>query len=123
MKTVRSIEINDEQEVVIATPSQTQRGFYTVLDAIGTPARPSKPRGNPKGRRRGETQDKRLEHKVIFKNSKSKLDKNKTIKESENKVKKSDPEKIEDLLGMVKSSLEKMNFTPKKFCELLEKQA
>ena len=31
-------------------PSQTQRSFANILEMIGTPAKPSIPRGNPKGR-------------------------------------------------------------------------
>ncbi|WP_423064027.1 hypothetical protein [Candidiatus Paracoxiella cheracis] len=103
---------------ITATPSQTQRGFSTVLDTVGTPANLCKPRGNPQGRTKGDTQGKRTRHPAIFKNSNSKI---KTIQRTEEKTQNSDPEKIEDLIGIVKSWLDKINFTPEKFYELLQK--
>lgn len=106
-----------------ATPTQTQRGFYMVLDKIGTPAKPCKPRGNPTGRNKGELQDKRTQHPVIFKNTQMKSGKKKTLKDSGKRVKNSDCKKIEDLISVVKSSLNKMNFTTEKFYQLLKKTA
>ena len=118
-----SYQVDNEKSTITATPSQTQRGFSRVLDTIGTPAKPCKPRGNPQGRAKGENQKKRSRHPVIFKSSPSKSSQNKTIKGTEKKVQNSDPEKIEDLIGIVKSSLDKMKFTPEKFYELLQKTA
>lgn len=118
-----SFQVDTEEPLITATPSQTQRGFSTVLDTIGTPAKPCKPRGNPQGRAKGDKQDKRTRHSVIFKSSLSKLSKDKAIKGPDKKPKSSDPEKIEDLINVVKASLGKMNFTPEKFYELLQKTA
>jgi hypothetical protein len=118
-----SFQRDKEQLSITATPSQTQRGFSTVLDTIGTPAKSCRPRGNPQGRAKGEIQEKRTRHPVIFKHSKATLTKIKTIKGCEKKPKNSDPQKIEDLIGIVKLSLDNMNFTPEKFCQLLQKTA
>ncbi|WP_423062300.1 transposase [Candidiatus Paracoxiella cheracis] len=115
-----SFQVDNEKPSITATPSQTQRGFSTVLDTVGTPANLCKPRGNPQGRTKGDTQGKRTRHPAIFKNSNSKI---KTIQRTEEKTQNSDPEKIEDLIGIVKSWLDKINFTPEKFYELLQKTA
>jgi hypothetical protein len=57
----------------IASPTQTQRGFYKLLMQIGTPARAPKPRGNPLGRKKGENQPKRTHPPLIIKNKKAQL--------------------------------------------------
>lgn len=56
----------------IATPSQTQRDFYRLLDDIGTPARRCVPRGRSSGRKKGECTGKKPEQPVIFKLGKRK---------------------------------------------------
>ena len=61
---------NDRCPNAIHSPTQTQRGFGPVLNHIGTPARPPKQRGNPTGRKQGETQEKRQKKKIIFKSDK-----------------------------------------------------
>lgn len=51
----------------LSSPSQTQRGFNKILQAIGTPAKLPVPRGNPTGRTHGQKQEKRKKNPVIFK--------------------------------------------------------
>jgi len=80
-----------DKKSITATPSQTQRGFYTVLDTIATPAKPCKPRGNPQGRAKGDIQDKRTRHPVVFQTKKTETPKNKPIKDSDKVVKNSEP--------------------------------
>ena len=111
---------SDTGHATVATPSQTQRGFSEVLNAIGTPAKPCVPRGNPKGRAAGEMQTKRQRHATIFKTQrKEKTGKNSIISDSEKSSNNSVPQKIGQLVSRVKTRLEKMDCTPKTFYELL----
>ena len=118
-----SFQAQHDQTPVTATPSQTQRGFSTLLDTIGTPAKHCRPRGKPKGRVKGETQPRRPNYKVIFKSSNTKKNTpKKSLQESEKNSKNSDYANIEELLKTVKNSLQNIQVTPEKFCELLQNQ-
>ena len=52
------------------TPQQVRRGLAKLLPTLGTPARPSKPRGKSKGRSRGEKIGKAKRFAVVFKKPK-----------------------------------------------------
>jgi hypothetical protein len=105
---------------ITATPSQTQRGFLDVLKLVGTPAKPSTPRGKPVGRAAGDVQPKRDKHPVIFKTKKPKKEiKKKVVSESEKTPNSPDPQKINELLSLVQKSLGKMNITTSAFTEML----
>jgi len=56
-----------EMERETPGPSFVQRDFGRIIQEIGTPARPPKPRGNSPGRAEGETQPPRKCHPVIKK--------------------------------------------------------
>ena len=60
-----------EAERETASPSFAQRGFGRVIQQIGTPARPPKPRGKSPGRAKGERQQPRKRHPVIKKSKKA----------------------------------------------------
>jgi len=51
------------------TPSQTQRSFANILEMIGTPAKSSVPRVNPKGRESGVKLEKRNTQPIHFKSA------------------------------------------------------
>ena len=90
-----SYKISDTQEKIVATPSQTQRAFSTVLDHVGTPASPCVARGKPKGRQHGEKQTKRAKQAIVFKSEKK--------KKSAKKIMSLGSEKIAVLVKKVKS--------------------
>ncbi len=55
----------------VATPSATQRDFDRLIQQFGTPAKSPKPRGNSKGRQKGDKQTPRTRQPVIKKTKKS----------------------------------------------------
>ena len=116
-----SYKASDDREKTIATPSQTQRGFYTVLEQVGTPAKLCIPRGSPKGRALGETQKKRETHPVIFKSTNIKSNTNKSVSEVENGGKNSDSQKVERLAKSVLTQLNNMGVDLESFHQLLSK--
>jgi len=114
---------SNAQKQVISSPSKTQRGFTKVLEVVGTPASPCVPRGNPQGRAEGDVQVKRKPQPVIFKSKKA--NPKEKAKESldltsEFTAKKSNPEKIDDLVKLVQLSLKKLQLTPTEFTKLLD---
>jgi IS4 transposase len=52
------------------SPSQVQKDFGRIINEIGTPAQPPKPRNKSCGRSQGDIQIKRQRHKVVYKNAK-----------------------------------------------------
>lgn len=108
------------KEEMVATPSQTQRGFTNLLNTIGTPAMPCVARGKPRGRIAGDIQSKREEHPIIFKTKKTEIKKVEDILlGSESAEHCPNPQKIEDLIHLVQSSLEKLDMTPSEFSKML----
>ena len=104
----------------ISSPSKTQRGFIKVLNTIGTPAADCIPRGKPTGRKTGDTQIKKENHPVVFKTKKAtQLATESILSASEPEDIESDPEEIDSLLGLVQSSLKKLNVTTSEFSKLL----
>lgn len=105
---------------VTATPSQTQKGFEKILKKIGSPAAECKQRGIPDGRKKGDKQEKRKTHEIIFKHKKNdnKLNKpNKT--ESEKSGPTSDQTVIDKLLAEVHLKIAAANLTIKNFAKML----
>lgn len=111
---------DDSSKKSIATPCQAQRDFAYVLDNIGTPALTCRSRGNPKGRKQGETQEKRERYPIKFKSNQEKKRKNPVISASEKPVKNSDPQTIEQLLENVVAQLGKLDCSAEKFSSLLQ---
>ena len=99
----------------LTSPSQTQRGFSTLLNQIGTPAR-----GKAPGRMAGSIQEARVSKDIIFKTKKA-TNKPKGIilsgLESDGNI--SNPERIDALVKTVQDSLTKMNISKEKFSEML----
>jgi len=107
--------------VSVATPSQTQRAFSSILNKIGTPAKLPVKRGNPLGRKKGEFQEKRTLHPVYYKSAKKNETNNSP--QSDKPVKLSDSVEIDELLNLVDFSLQKMKISTDDFFQKLKKQA
>ena len=111
--------INSE-DPPMRTPSQTQRGFADLLNTIGTPANACVARGKPRGRMAGDIQVKRETLPIMFKTKKSSEQTTERILlGSEPAGHSPDPQKIDDLITLVQSSLEKFNVTPSEFTKML----
>ena len=105
---------------IIASPSQTQRGFSKVLSTIGTPARDCVARGKAPGRTLGAVQTKRENYPVIFKAKKIPEQAiQDIIAESVELAKSSNPQKINNFINFVQSALAKLNVTPSEFSKML----
>ncbi len=111
---------NSDRQAIIASPSQTQRGFSIVLGDVGTPAKPVTPRGNPKGRALGETQEKRKKEPVIYKAEiHSESTKKYINSDSEKSSKSSDSKIINKLVKSVATQLKNAEFSTEEFHKLL----
>ncbi|NRB21752.1 transposase [Candidatus Dependentiae bacterium] len=102
---------------LIATPSQTQRGFSTLLKQIGTPALPCVPRGTSSGRKEGQSGPVREDNPIIFKSAR--LDKKANIPNSEDQLDNPNPQKIQTLVKTVRSRLATLNFPMTQFTKML----
>jgi len=102
------------------TPSQTQRSFANILEMIGTPAKTSEPRGNPKGREFGVKPDKREAHPIHFKSAHQQNDLKKTISSPiENNQEKLNLNEIELILHRLKLEIQSLGLSHTEFVELL----
>lgn len=108
----------DQKKDYLATPSQSQRAFASVLSIIGSPARECRARGNPLGRAHGDKQIPREKYDTIFKGKQISRKKN-LIHDPDKLAKNSDSQKIEDFASRVKENLQSMGCSPKKFSQLL----
>ena len=104
----------------LTSPSQTQRGFSTLLNQIGTPANNPSPRGKAPGRIAGSTQEARVNKEIIFKTKKptTKLKEN-ILSDLESDGNISNPKRIDALIETVQKSLTEMNISKEKFSEIL----
>jgi hypothetical protein len=114
----KSYKESDKQG--LTSPSQTQRGFSTLLNQIGTPANNPSPRGKAPGRIAGSTQEARVNKEIIFKTKKptTKL-KDNILSDLESDGNISNPKRIEALVETVQKSLTEMNISKEKFSEIL----
>lgn len=104
----------------ITTPSQTQRGFETLLETVGSPAAPCVPRGKSPGRAKGETGPRREDQDIIFKTKKS-PGTGETINISGCDIydDSSNPKEINALIQHVHSTLGKFSFPTTQFTQIL----
>lgn len=107
----------------IATPAQTQRGFSAVLQQAQVLAKPPTPRGKPLGRSVGDTQQKREKYNIIFKGEKKNKAPNTIISGFGKSQTLPKPQKIDDLVQVVHSTLKTINATSENFIGLLRKAA
>lgn len=110
-------EKRDTQQRSISTPSQTQRGFAQLLEAVGTPAKPCVPRGRHSGRKKGESPGKRPKQSIIFKSSKT--EQKIIIPGFENNTSCSNPQEINGLIRDTLLAIKKFNITPRTFTKML----
>ena len=111
---------SESKPQVIASPSQTQRGFAKLLSTIGTPAKDCVARGRAPGRTLGEIQTKRESLPIIFKTKKIPEQVVKDIVSGCKEIDQlSNPQKIDDLVNFVQSILEKFHLTPLEFSKML----
>jgi len=102
------------------TPSQTQRSFANILEMIGTPAKSSVPRGNPKGRESGVKLEKRETQSIHFKSAHQQNDLKKTISSPiENNQEKPNLNEIELILHRLKSEIKTLGLSHSEFIDLL----
>lgn len=102
------------------TPAQTQRGYENLLRTIGTPARPCVPRGISPGRKNQAKQTKRTEQPIIFKQAKKFANRAERIFSGFGKPDDiSNPQKIDQLIVFVQTSLRKMGLTTTTFSRIL----
>jgi len=114
---------NHNQARVVATPSQTQKGFHEILNAIGTPAKPCKRRGNPQGRAAGDAQQKRKKHSILFKKKAQQEAKKLINKGSEKTSNLPESKKIDKLVKSTQTQLKNINCSAEKFYAFLLKVA
>ena len=109
-----------EQELLGKTPTQVQRSFANILELIGTPAKPSNPRGRPVGRSNGTLMDKREASAIHFKSSKTQLESRKSISNtSENKLGLPEGKDIALILNRFKINLKKHGLSESDFIQML----
>ncbi len=102
------------------TPSQTQRSFANILEMIGTPAKSSVPRGNPKGRESGVKLEKKDTQPIHFKSAHQQNDLKKTISSPiENNQEKPNLNEIELILHRLKSEIKTLGLSHSEFIDLL----
>ena len=116
----------EEDTINTVSPSLAQRYFPKILEQIGTPAQDVRKVKPGSGRKEGDKQEKRTAHPIIFKSQKVK---NKERKKDQNNIqgfgKQHDipkPQKIEDLIGTLKSWLSEINISKTELLLALEKE-
>lgn len=104
----------------MTTPAQTQRGFHQLLQEIGTPAHACIARGKPCGRIPGKQGIKRPEEPIIFKYKKTPiLSPEILLSGFENRADCSNPQKIDELVKLIRTILHQINFSPSQFARIL----
>jgi len=106
-------------------PSCAQRSFAKVLEQVGTPAADVRKTKPGEGRQQGETQDKRPDKPIVFKKSRAKHKANDEVKRQVKGFEKQrvtpKPQKIDELIGTVKSWVVEMNISGPELLLALEK--
>ena len=116
----------EENMTTTVSPSLAQRYFPKILELIGTPAQDVRKVKPGKGREEGDKQEKRAVHPIIFKSQKIK---NKEQKKKQDNIqgfeKHQDipkPQKIENLIGTLKSWLSEIEISKNELLLVLEKE-
>lgn len=122
----------EDKEVLISSPSKTQRGIETLLNTLGSPAAPSIARGKAPGRQLGDVQEKRGSSPIIFKTKKAeanteKKDNQKATENNQNDIvsgscadsAQPDPKRIEKFVISVQASLKKFGLKVSELSEML----
>ena len=104
----------------LCSPAQVQRGFGSLVDEIGTPAKPSKTRGTASGRKDGYKPQKRAELAIVFKTKAAIKKFNKLISpELDINGEMPNPKEIDRLLKTVITILHKHQIDTQQFTNML----
>lgn len=115
-----SYKDSSQQKSSERTPTQVQRSFANILEHIGTPANPSKPRGNPMGRTRGTVLSKREALSIHFKSSDTQSEPGQSISNtSENELCLPNGKDIALILNRLKVDLKNLGLSESDFAKLL----
>ena len=113
-------EFKQQDTVELVSAPFAQRGFSTLLDIIGTPAQKPIQRGNPLGRKPGQTVGKRVNKPILFKDKKvnsKKADLSSTFEKKDAEPK---PQNINDILETLDLMLKNIGVSMAKFCQFAE---
>jgi len=109
-----------QQESSKRTPTQVQRSFANILEHIGTPANPSKPRGKPIGRASGTVLNKREALSIHFKSSNTQSGAEQSISNtSEIELDLPNSRDIVLILNRLRTDLKKLGLSASDFAMLL----
>jgi len=115
-----------EDITTIVSPSLAQRYFPKILEQIGTPARDVRKVKPGTGRKEGDKQEKRTVSPIIFKTPKVKNKEQKNdpdkILAFEKRQNSTKPQKIEDLIGVLKNWLSEIKISKNELLLMLEKE-
>jgi len=119
-------ELLETETINTVSPSLAQRYFHKILEQIGTPAKDVRKTKPGSGREAGDKQEKRAVHPIIFKSKKAK---NKEQKKKQDNLqgfgKQQDipkPQRMEDLIGTIKSWLSEIKISKTELLFALEKE-
>ena len=119
-------QLMEAETINTVSPSLAQRYFHKVLEQIGTPAKDVRKVKSGTGREAGDKQEKRVVHPIIFKTKKAK---NKEKKKKQDNIqgfgkRQAIPksQKMEDLIGTLKSWLVEIKISKKELLFALEKE-
>ena len=119
-------QLMEAETINTVSPSLAQRYFHKVLEQIGTPAKDVRKTKPGSGREAGDKQEKRAVHPIIFKTQKAK---NKEKKKKQDNLqgfgKPQDipkPQRMEDLIGTLKSWLAEVKISKTELLFALEKE-
>ncbi len=116
-----------EAEIInTVSPSSAQRYFSKILEQIGTPAKDVRKTKPGSGREAGDKQEKRTVHPIIFKGKKAKNKKQKKKQDNLQGFGKPqdvpNPQRMEDLIGTIKSWLSEIKISKTELLFALEKE-
>ena len=114
--------VEHQDSTRIPSPSHVMRDFPRLVEQIGTPAAEPKTRGIPPGRQKGETQEPRPDHPVVYKKKKLKKAESDATKEDqkqstgfENRADFPKPQTLDEALTSLKALLLEIGVTADDF--------
>ena len=107
-----------DQEEIASAPF-AKRGFSTLLDAIGTPAKKPVQRGHSLGRKIGQKMDKRLAKPINFKQPLVSARKNTPIYTFEKNTGEAKPQNISEVMDALNLMLQNIGVSMENFCQIV----
>jgi len=111
-------EFKNQASNQLVSASFAQRGFEKVLQAVGTPAKVPVPRGNPTGRKLGQTQEKAMVHPINFKYNQQDNNEKNISSGKENTKGNTKPQKIDKALQSLIKTLDAIGVSIAEFFEI-----